>query len=90
MLICHCERVNDRKIREAVENGARTVGQVGKSCGAGTCCGGCVKAIAELVEEAVEEAEGRPSRLAPSDRVSRLPSSQGLPQVRRPLPVAAE
>lgn len=85
MLICHCERVNDRRIRQVVENGARTVGQVGKSCGAGTCCGGCVKAIAEIVEEV----EGRSSP-APRDPASRLPASPAPAQVRRPLPVAAE
>lgn len=85
MLICHCERVNDQRIREAVENGARTVGQVGKACGAGTCCGGCVKAIAEIVEEA----EGRP-HLASGEQVRRLPATEASPRVRRPLPVAAE
>ena len=50
MLICHCKLVNDRRIRDAVIAGARTVGQVGRACGAGTCCGGCVPAVAELVE----------------------------------------
>jgi bacterioferritin-associated ferredoxin len=50
MLICHCESVNDRRIREAVQGGARTVAQVGRSCGAGTCCGGCVRAVVEILE----------------------------------------
>ncbi len=52
MLICHCQRVNDRRIRQALVDGARTVGQVGRLCGAGTQCGGCVPAVVQLVEEA--------------------------------------
>lgn len=51
MLICHCKRVNDHQIRQATSNGARTVGQVGRLLGAGTCCGGCVPAVAEIVED---------------------------------------
>ncbi|HSC88636.1 MAG TPA: (2Fe-2S)-binding protein [Polyangiaceae bacterium] len=50
MLICHCRAVHDRKIREQVLGGAQTVGQVGRATGAGTCCGGCVPAIREIVE----------------------------------------
>ncbi len=76
MLICHCERVNDRRIREVVEAGAKTVGQVGRACRAGTCCGGCARAIAEIVEEADSRAT-----------VHRLKTDGGAP---RPLPVAAE
>jgi len=51
MLICHCKRVNDRRIRQAVRDGARTVAQVGRESGAGTCCGGCVTAVVELLDE---------------------------------------
>lgn len=50
MLICHCRVVSDRNIKAAVSAGARTVGQVGRACRAGTCCGGCVPAIAEIIE----------------------------------------
>src|SRR5690606_15690572 len=57
MLICHCECVNDRRIRQEIGAGARTVGQVGRACRAGTRCGGCVSAVAELLEKT----EARPS-----------------------------
>lgn len=50
MLICHCRAVNDRLIKEHVRSGAQTVGHVGRATGAGTCCGGCVPAIRELLE----------------------------------------
>lgn len=50
MLICHCRAVNDHRIRAHALSGAQTVGQVGRATGAGTCCGGCVPAIREILE----------------------------------------
>jgi bacterioferritin-associated ferredoxin len=52
MLICHCKKVTDSTIREAVKNGAQSRGLVGRVCGAGTCCGGCLPAVDEIVESA--------------------------------------
>ena len=49
MLVCHCHRIGDRTIRECIRNGARTVDEVSRSCGAGTTCGGCRPAIGALV-----------------------------------------
>lgn len=65
MLICHCECVNDRRIRQEIGAGARTVGQVGRACRAGTRCGGCVGAVAELLEKAdARSSYSRPLPLA--------------------------
>jgi bacterioferritin-associated ferredoxin len=50
MLVCHCHGINDRKIKEALLGGARTVGQIARATMAGTCCGGCAPAIREMVE----------------------------------------
>jgi bacterioferritin-associated ferredoxin len=46
--VCHCRAVSDREIREAVEAGHRTVEELGRSCGAGTDCGGCHDLLADL------------------------------------------
>jgi bacterioferritin-associated ferredoxin len=67
MLICHCEVVTDKSIRLAVEAGARTVGQVSRSCNAGTCCGGCVPAIVEIIEQ---KSAFRTLRLVPDSQQS--------------------
>ncbi|HEY7940075.1 MAG TPA: (2Fe-2S)-binding protein [Acidimicrobiales bacterium] len=48
MLICHCEAVNDRKIREVVARGACDEFEVGLECGAGTRCGGCLDEVRRL------------------------------------------
>lgn len=50
MLICHCKAVNDRRILEQARAGSQTVGQIGRATGAGTCCGGCVPAIRQILE----------------------------------------
>lgn len=49
MLVCHCHRICDRTIRESIREGARSIDEVGASCGAGTGCGGCRPAIAGLL-----------------------------------------
>ena len=41
MLVCHCERVNDRTIRKCAREGARNHLDVALACGAGSRCGGC-------------------------------------------------
>lgn len=52
MLICHCHQVTDRTILRCAAEGARTVAQVGRLCGAGTGCGGCVSAVRDVLESA--------------------------------------
>ena len=51
MVICHCREVNDATIRGAILAGAREPETVGRYCGAGTRCGGCVPALLELLDE---------------------------------------
>jgi bacterioferritin-associated ferredoxin len=49
MIVCHCEVVSDRRIRTAVDDGARCVDDVGRHCLAGTNCGSCRNTIATLL-----------------------------------------
>jgi bacterioferritin-associated ferredoxin len=49
MLVCHCKGVSDRAVRRTVRAGANTASQVGEECGAGTCCGGCIQTINEII-----------------------------------------
>jgi bacterioferritin-associated ferredoxin len=50
MLVCICKGINDRRIREEVQRGARSVSEVARACRAGTDCGSCVGQIREIVE----------------------------------------
>jgi bacterioferritin len=45
MVVCHCERVNDRTIRKLIRDAEITVDDVIASCGAGGRCGGCRASI---------------------------------------------
>ena len=54
MVVCHCKGISDRHVRRAVREGASSRGQVARSCGAGTVCGGCVPAIDEIVQGEIE------------------------------------
>lgn len=51
MFVCLCLGVTDREIDAALVAGARAVDQVGRFCGAGTCCGGCRPEIARMIAE---------------------------------------
>ena len=52
MIVCVCHAVNDRRIREAIERGARSVSDVARQCRAGTDCGACCPNIRDMVEAA--------------------------------------
>jgi bacterioferritin-associated ferredoxin len=54
MLVCHCNAVSDRTIREAVRAGACSADAVTAVCGAARGCGGCH----ELVQRIVEDEQG--------------------------------
>lgn len=56
LLVCHCNKVCDRVVRECVDRGARSVEEVGRACGAGMACGGCRPTIQALI--AGEPADG--------------------------------
>ena len=49
MWVCFCRSVTDRQIVDAVHEGARTSYEVGRMCGAGTGCGGCLSEVRRLV-----------------------------------------
>jgi bacterioferritin-associated ferredoxin len=59
MIVCHCFRVSDREIRQCAQEGARTVCEVGRECGAGAGCGGCRPAIAQILEADAEAPAAR-------------------------------
>ncbi|HEY6531829.1 MAG TPA: (2Fe-2S)-binding protein [Acidimicrobiales bacterium] len=63
MIVCHCRVVNHREIGDAVAAGARTVTEVSAVCGAGTACGGCMPAVADMLAEHLDEPITTPCRL---------------------------
>lgn len=55
MIVCHCHRVSDRQIRSTVREGAVSVAEIGRRCGAGTGCGGCRPEVSAILQ--AEEGE---------------------------------
>jgi bacterioferritin-associated ferredoxin len=68
MIVCHCRAVNDRVIRKAVTEGARTRVEVTEACEAGQECGGCHPTIEQVLEE--EQGGGGQGRRSPLSAVS--------------------
>ncbi len=57
MIICQCTGVTDRQIARMIEEGATTVGDIARRCGAGRCCAPCRVEIAEMIAEASPRAQ---------------------------------
>jgi bacterioferritin-associated ferredoxin len=45
VIICHCEVVTDRDVRDALDQGAGTLAEACRATGAGQSCGGCVFSV---------------------------------------------
>jgi bacterioferritin-associated ferredoxin len=54
MVVCHCRGVSDRQVRAAIDDGARTLAEVGARCGAAQECGGCRFTVKDLLARAPE------------------------------------
>lgn len=50
-IVCNCVNVTSGMIKDAVDNGARTLEEVQNITGAGTVCGSCIEDIQRLVEQ---------------------------------------
>jgi bacterioferritin-associated ferredoxin len=50
MILCLCEGVSDRTIRAVARDGADSVREVGRRCGAGTGCGMCRRDIRAVLD----------------------------------------
>lgn len=49
MIVCSCRGVFERTVNRAIDQGALTVDEVGRACGAGTDCGSCQDTIEDLI-----------------------------------------
>ena len=56
LIVCHCRRISDRQIRKVVHEGASSVGEVARACGAATGCGGCATVVHEIVNDELAQA----------------------------------
>ena len=50
MIVCLCHPTSDRELDAIIDDGARTVEEIGQRCGAGTGCGTCVMELRERLQ----------------------------------------
>ena len=55
MYVCVCNGVTDRNIREAVEKGCSSVGELTMRTGCGAGCGSCLEMAAGLIDDLKSE-----------------------------------
>jgi bacterioferritin-associated ferredoxin len=67
VLVCICHPTSDRDIDTVIDDGARSVQEIGERCGAGTGCGVCVD---ELRDRLVSRGANGCARDCASDLVS--------------------
>ncbi len=51
MIICVCANVSERKLRAVIADGASTLREIERRCGAGGGCGACRDAIRQCLRE---------------------------------------
>lgn len=54
MIVCVCNNISDREIRQAVDMGISSVAELYKELGVGTVCGTCVSYAREVLHDHIE------------------------------------
>lgn len=49
MIVCQCTGVTDTALKELIRDGASSVAEITRRCGAGRCCAPCRKEIAAML-----------------------------------------
>ena len=50
MIVCLCHPTSDRDVDAIIDDGARTVEEISRRCGAGTGCGACLGELHERLQ----------------------------------------
>jgi bacterioferritin-associated ferredoxin len=51
MIVCVCNNVSDKKIRQAVDAGMSSLAELRKNLDVGTCCGKCHSCAKQVMRE---------------------------------------
>lgn len=55
MIVCICQNVSDKAIRQALEDGAGSMQEIRAQLGVGSCCGKCNAFAKTLVRAHIED-----------------------------------
>jgi bacterioferritin-associated ferredoxin len=56
MIVCVCNNISDREIRQAVDLGISSMAELHRELGVGTCCGKCVSCAREVLNTHLDSA----------------------------------
>ena len=65
MIVCVCNNVSDRKIRQAVHEGMSTMSELRDNLDVGACCGKCHACAKHVLRECLESARPNPHHEQP-------------------------
>lgn len=54
MIVCVCNNISDREIRQAVDLGLSTMAELSRDLGVGTCCGKCGSCARQVLNAHLE------------------------------------
>jgi bacterioferritin-associated ferredoxin len=54
MIVCVCNNISDREIRQAVDLGLSSMAELRRDLGVATCCGKCHSCAKEVMNEHLE------------------------------------
>jgi len=61
MIVCLCQGINCSTVRQVIAEGASSVIEIDRACGAGGDCGACHAQLESLVDEQSSPVSGSPS-----------------------------
>ena len=85
MFLCICKSISDTQIREAVDQGARTIGDISARFGVGVECGKCLDDIRQLLDACAVAAPSPPA----ASHCSTAPVEVMPPRAAEPAPQQA-
>ena len=50
MIVCHCALVSSSQLLAAIEDGATSIDELTRRCGASQHCGGCLPAVERMLQ----------------------------------------
>lgn len=59
MYVCVCNAVTEKQVRAAVQEGVYSLRELSAKLGVATCCGCCAKLASQIVDEELQQDEGR-------------------------------
>jgi len=57
MIVCVCNNISDRRIRQAVDSGITSMPELRDQLGVGTCCGKCHSCAKQVLRECRDVAD---------------------------------